>query len=231
MCFTPQIYSPNKNSNICTEIQLNDRLITNNELKEFFINIPKRIELIELADDVSDNLDAFALVNDVEQCKQDITEANNAIELMNDNIDEINAKLGGTHISGTITENLKQVWDTLFAGDNLIDYVIGIEDTALEMKNIELPKIMDSIDDNESNINMNTESIDELKRRVLALENLCTQIEVNTAKIEVATALVNSMEAQLEQIRSEVNNTLSSFNNKISVLENRVEALEYIYKE
>ena len=72
--FTPQIYNPNPKAIPATELQIKDRIITNNELKDFFTNIPKRLDLIENADDVSNELDVLALTDDVNKNKNDITE-------------------------------------------------------------------------------------------------------------------------------------------------------------
>lgn len=221
MSFVPTISNPIKNNIPATEILLNDRLITNNELKKFFIGIPQRLDVIERADDVSDNIDVLALTDDVEKNKEDITKANDAIDLINDNVTEIEERLGDTHISGTVTYRLKEIVDLLYGTDNLIEYVIGVEETALDLKNEELPTMQAAIDAHETNITTNMNSINILKQQVLTLENLCTQIDVNTSNIGVLNSLVTSINSQIEQVRFEMNNTLASFENRLKALENK----------
>lgn len=220
--FTATVNNPIKYNIPATEILLNDRLITNDDLKRFFIEIPKRIDLIEKADDVSDNLDALALTNDVQKNKEDLIEVNEAIKLINDNLVEIDTKIGDSYIRGNITSWISRTDDILYGtGGNMLDYLMGIEETALELKNEVIPNIEAAVDAHEVNITSNINSINLLQQQVLTLENLCSQIEVNAANITVINSLVASMNAQIEQVRFEMNNTLASFENRLKALENK----------
>ena len=48
MTFPSNIQNPNKQATPATEIRLKDRLLTNDQISNFFIEIPKRLEIIDL---------------------------------------------------------------------------------------------------------------------------------------------------------------------------------------
>ena len=162
--FTPKITNPIKNNVPATEIQLNDRLITNNELKDFFINIPKRLDIIELADDVSDNLDALALTSDVDECKSNISELQDDIKTISDSVESLQNLMGEKLISGTVQYNVKQLWDVVFGTEGLIEYITDVQDDYLDTKNNVIPEIqsaIESIKDELKSLNEFKESIGE----------------------------------------------------------------------
>lgn len=211
MCFTPKIYSPSKTANVCTEIQLKDRLLTNNDLTEFFINIPKRIDTIEIASDVSDNLDAFALANDVTKNKDDISEIKDDIKTINDAVEELEYVMGEKLISGTVQYNLNEVWNTLFGTENLIDFITDVNDDLCNTKNIDLVNMQKEIDSNTSSSKTNTDAIKDHAKRLLDVENKSAQIDVNTAYFKV-------VEAKIEQVRTEFNNVIDELWKAVNVL-------------
>ena len=212
MCYTPKIYSPIKSANVCTEIQLKDRLLTNNELTDFFINIPKRIETIEIASDVSDNLDAFALANDVTKNKDDISEIKDDIKTINDAIEELEYVMGEKLISGTVQYRLNELWNTIFATEGLYDVMMDLNDDLCNTKNVDLVNMQKEIDSNTSSSKSNTDEIKDHAKRVLDVENKSAQIDVNTAYFKV-------VEAKIDQLRTEINNEIEEIWKAIRVLQ------------
>ena len=207
--FTPKITNPIKNNVPATEIQLNDRLITNNELKDFFVNIPKRIEIIEKADDVSDNLDALALTNDVNDCKSNIDDLQEDVTTISESIDELQEMMGAKSISGTVQYRLNEIWNVIYGTDGLIEYITEVQDDYLNTKNNDLVEMKSDIDYNKSKIEDHDDVLDEHLDRIIDVENKCAQIDVNEAEVKVMQAQIKSMQAQIEQIRTECNNYLS----------------------
>lgn len=213
--FTPKITNPIKNNVPATEIMLNDRLITNNELKDFFINIPKRLDIIELADDVSDNLDALALTSDVDECKSNISELQEDIKTISDSVESLQNLMGEKLISGTVQYNVKQLWDVVFGTEGLIEYITDVQDDYLDTKNNVIPEIQSAIESIKDELKSLNEFKDSIDKRVLAVENKITNIDVITAQN-------NLLSAQIEQIRSECNNTLASYNSRLLAIEERI---------
>ena len=207
--FTPKIKNPIKGGVLATEILLNDRLITNDQLEEFFINIPKRIDLIENAADVSDNLDAFALSNDVEQNKSNIIELQGDVKNNNNAIERLENLMGEKLISGTVQWNLDKLWDTVFGTEGLIEYITDVHDDVINIKNNDLVNMQEGIDSNKSSIDEITETLEDHIKRIVEVENKASQIDVNTADVKVMQAQIQSMQAQIEQIRTECNNYLT----------------------
>ena len=221
MCFTAKINNPIKNNTPATEIQLDDRLITNKELKDFFLNTPKRLDIIEKSDDVSDNLDVLALVDDVAKCITDVEELQEGNKIINESLDELQTLMGERQISGTVQYRLNEVWNSVFGTDGLITFITDVHDELINTKNIDLPNMQHEINSNTDSITLQKDAMDEHDKRILVVENKTTQIDVNTANIEVIRSLVNSLQAQIEQIRSECNNTLASYEARIIALEQR----------
>ena len=211
MCYTPKIYSPSKTANVCTEIQLKDRLLTNNDLTDFFINIPKRLDTIETASDVSDNLDAFALSNDVAKNKDDISELKEDIKTANDAIESLENSMGEKLISGTVQYNVNELWNTVFGTEGLIDFITDVNDELCNTKNIDLVNMQKEIDSNTSSSKSNTDSIKDHAKRLLDVENKSAQIDVNTAYFKV-------VEAKIEQLRTEINNVIDELWKAVNVL-------------
>ena len=211
MCYTPKIYSPIKTANVCTEIQLKDRLLTNNDLTDFFINIPKRIETIETASDVSDNLDAFALSNDVTKNKDDISEIKDDIKTINDAIEELEYMMGEKLIAGSVQYNVNELWNNVFGTDGLIESFIALNDDVCNTRNIDLVNMQKEIDSNTSSSKSNTDEIKDHAKRLLDVENKSAQIDVNTAYFKV-------VEAKIEQVRTEINNVIEEIWKAINVL-------------
>lgn len=220
--FTPKISNPIKNNIPATEIQLNDRLITNNELKDFFINIPKRLDIIEAADDVSDNLDALVLTNDVNKNKEEISDLKEDVKTINDAVDELNEMMGAKYISGTVQFRLNEIWNTIFGTEGLVEYITDVNDDVVNIKNIDIVNMQSELNDHESTINDHKELIDLYGQKILNVENKTAQIDVNTANVEVIRSLVNSLQAQIEQIRAECNNTLASYNSRLLAIEEQI---------
>ena len=128
MCFTPKINNPIRNNIPATEIQLDDRLITNKELKDFFLNTPKRLDIIEKSDDVSDNLDVLALVDDVAKCITDVEELQEGNKIINESLDELQTLMGEQQISGTVQYRISEVWNSVFGSDGLITFITDVND-------------------------------------------------------------------------------------------------------
>ena len=217
--FTPKIYNPIPNNTPATEILLKDQLITNDQLKDFFTNIPKRLDLIENADDVSNELDVLALTNDVTKNKSDIIEMKNDIDLIGEIATETQAQLGDSELPGTINSNLAKAYNTLFDDGGLFEMTFEINDELATVTVVTIPEMQSQLDAHEINIVNNTNSINQLKSDVLTLENLTTQIDVNTSNINVLNALVASMNSQIEQIRTECNNKIQALEERIAKLE------------
>jgi len=221
MTFTARISNPIKGSTPASEIMLKNRLLTNDELTEFFNNTTKRLDVIEKAEDVSNNLDVLAITEDVDTLKSRVDSLREDVDVNNNNIDEINTLLGEPQIGGTIHSNLYDVWHVVFAPDGLIYMINAIGDDVVNINNVELVNINNNITQQQAEINDHKETLDEYDRRILTVENASAQIDVNKANIEVIRSLVNSLQAQIEQIRSECNNTLASYEARIAALEER----------
>ena len=217
--FVPRIYNPIPNNTPCTEILLKDRLITNDQLRDFFLNIPKRLDLIEKSDDVANELDVLALTNDVEKNKSDIESIKDDVDLIGDLVTDLNADLGDKQLSGSINSNLAKVYNTLFDDGGLFEVVFEINDEFANLTVVTIPEMQSELDAHETNIVNNNNSINKLKEDVLTLENLCTQIDVNSSNISVINALVASMNSQIEQIRTECNNKIQALEERIAKLE------------
>lgn len=217
--FTPKIYNPIPNNTPCTEILLKDRLITNDQLRTFFIDLPKRLDLIEQSDDVSNELDVLALTNDVEKNKSDIESIKDDIDLIGELATETQEQIGDKELTGSINFNLAKVYNTLFDDGGLFEVVFEINDEFATLTVITIPEMQSELNAHEVNIVNNNNSINKLKDDVLMLQNLTTQIDVNTSNINVLNALVASMNSQIEQIRTECNNKIQALEERIAKLE------------
>ena len=92
--FPSEIYNPNPKAVPATQLQIGNEIITNNELKKFFKDIPKRLDLIENADDVSKELDVAALVQTVDDHDDRILTLESTTSIHSDDIIEIYQSLG-----------------------------------------------------------------------------------------------------------------------------------------
>ena len=221
MTFTARISNPIKGSTPASEIMLKNRLLTNDELTEFFNNTTKRLDVIEKAEDVSNNLDVLAITEDVDILKSRVDFLREDVDVNNKNIDEINRHLGEPQMGGTINSRLYDVWEMVFRPDGLIYMINEIGDEVVNINNVELVNINNNLTQHQTEINDHKETLDEYDRRILKVENASAQIDVNKAEIEVIRALANSLQTQIEQIRSECNNTLASYEARIAALEER----------
>ena len=120
--FTPQIYNPNPKAIPATELQIKDRIITNNELKDFFTNIPKRLDLIENADDVSNNIDVLELTETIESNTKKIDELNDDLELTTQNVQELleNVGIDDYTSGGTLNKRVNKLWQAVMNEGALI---------------------------------------------------------------------------------------------------------------
>ena len=102
MTFPSNIQNPNKQATPATEIRLKDRLLTNDQISNFFIEIPKRLEIVELADDTANNINVLEITNDVKKCVDDMENLKDDVQANKDNILELDSLMGERLISGTV---------------------------------------------------------------------------------------------------------------------------------
>ena len=221
MTFTARISNPIKGSVPATEIMLKNRLLTNDELTDFFNNTTKRLDVIEKADDTSNNLDVLTIVNDVNDCKTGVENLQDDVKLISDSLEELNNNLGEKTLSGTINSRLHEVWEVVYGTEGLIWMITEIGDDVVNIQQTDLVNINKELTTHQTNINNHKETLDEYDKRILKVENASAQIDVNKADIDVIRALAYSLQTQIEQIRSECNNTLASYEARIAALEQR----------
>ena len=229
--FTPQISNPNKNNVAATEIQLGDRLITNSQLKDFFVELPKRVELVELADDTANNVDVMALVNDVEKNKTDIEYLKPDVENINERLTELDSLMGEKTITGTVQYRLNEISDLIYNSEGMIWMINELNDGVVYIENNLVPEIRTDVNYNSDRLISHTETLLEIENDVSDVKNKLTQIDVNTAEMKVVQAQVVSMLAQIEQIRTECNNKLATCFNAIEAIDEQLQALKKTVNE
>ena len=224
--FTPQISNPNKNNVAATEIQLGDRLITNSQLKDFFVELPKRLELVEEADDTANNVDVMTLVNDVEKNKTDIEYLKPDVENINERLTELDGLMGEKTITGTVQYRLNEISELIYNSEGMIWMINELNDGVVYIENNLIPEIRTDVNYNTDRLNSHTETLLEIENDVSDVKNKLTQIDVNTAEMKVVQAQVVSMLAQIEQIRTECNNKLATCFNAIEAIDEQLQTLK-----
>ncbi|WP_458454528.1 hypothetical protein [Methanobrevibacter sp.] len=226
MSFTPQISNPNNNSTPATEIQLSDRLITNKELKDFFVELPKRLELVEESEDTIMNLEITNVINDVNKMKNDLENLKPDVENINERLTELDETMGEKQISGSVQYRLNEIWTTIFDQGGLIEFITDVQDDYLDVKNNVIPDLQSDVNYNGTRLNSQAETMYEIEKDVTDVKNKLTQIDVNTAEMNVIKAQIASMTAQIEQIRTECNNKLATCFNAIEALDDQFQLLK-----
>ena len=226
MTFTPKIANPNKFATPATEIRLKDRLITNEQLTNFFNEIPKRLEIVELADDTANNADVLTLASDVAECKSAVEGFQESINTINESTTELQELMGEKLISGTVQYRLNQVWDAIYSNDGIAWMCTEFSDDLVHLQNNELPEIHSDLGRAFTTNESQWEYINEHETKINDIKNKLTQIDVNTADMKVVQAQVASMQAQIEQIRTECNNNIANCMNSLEALTERVDLMK-----
>ena len=227
MTFTPKIANPNKYATPATEIRLKDRLVSNDQLTDFFNEIPKRIEIVEKADDTSNNLDVLALVDDLAKCITDVGELQESIETLNESTTELQEIMGQRIIHGTVQYRLNEVWDAVFNADGGIIWMCTeFSDDLVHIQNTTIPEFQNDLNQVIDTNTSQWEYLTDHEKKINAIDNKLTQIDVNTADMKVVQAQVISMQAQIEQIRTECNNNIANCMNAIEALTEKVDFMK-----
>ena len=224
--FTPQISNPNKNNTPATEIQLGDRLITNSQLKDFFVELPKRVELVEESEDTIKNLEIANFINDVEKCVDDVGYLKEDCDNLNERVTGLSEMMGEKTISGTVQYRLNEISDLIYNSEGMIWMINELNDGVVYIENNLIPEIRTDVNYNTDRLNSHTETLLEIENDVSDVKNKLTQIDVNTAEMKVVQAQVVSMLAQIEQIRTECNNKLATCFNAIESIDEQLQALK-----
>ena len=226
MSFPAKINNPNPGNTPATEIQLDDRLITNSQLKDFFIEIPKRLEIVELADDTANNINVLEITNDVKKCVDDMENLKDDVQANKDNILELDSLMGERLISGTVQYWLS--WFHQICDDEKLGFnarCTMLEEYNSYLDEVELENIKTKIHENAIKIADHGERLDEFETDLVTVKNKITQIDVNSAEMKVVQAQVASMQAQIEQIRTECNNRIANCFNGLEQLNEKVDLL------
>ena len=224
--FTPQISNPNKNNVAATEIQLGDRLITNSQLKDFFVELPKRVELVEESEDTIKNLEIANFINDVEKCVDDVGYLKEDCDNLNERVTGLSEMMGEKTITGTVQYRLNEISDLIYNSEGMIWMINELNDGVVYIENNLIPEIRTDVNYNTDRLNSHTETLLEIENDVSDVKNKLTQIDVNTAEMKVVQAQVVSMQAQIEQIRTECNNKLATCFNAIEAIDEQLQTLK-----
>ena len=224
--FTPQISNPNKNNVPATEIQLGDRLITNSQLKDFFVELPKRVELVEESEDTIKNLEIANFINDVEKCVDDVGYLKEDCDNLNERVTGLSEMMGEKTITGTVQYRLNEISDLIYNSEGMIWMINELNDGVVYVENNLIPEIRTDVNYNTDRLNSHTETLLEIENDVSDVKNKLTQIDVNTAEMKVVQAQVVSMLAQIEQIRTECNNKLATCFNAIEAIDEQLQTLK-----
>ena len=219
--FTPQIYNPNPKAIPATELQIKDRIITNNELKDFFTNIPKRLDLIENADDVSNNIDVLELTETIDSNTKKIDELNDDLEFTTQNVQELleNVGIDDYTSGGTLNKRVNKLWQAVMNEGALMTMVFEHDDELANLNSTIIPNINEELNSHQNTMDQINEKIQDLERHMLNCDNKSTQIEVNTAAI-------TTNEQKINQLRTESNNNYNYLMDYISSLEQQIKELK-----
>ena len=227
MTFTPKIANPNKDATPATEIRLKDRLITNDQLTDFFNEIPKRLEIVEAADDTANNMDVLIFEERLNDCEGTVNDLQESLETLNESTTELQEIMGQRIIHGTVQYRLNEVWDAVFNADGGIIWMCTeLSDDLVHIQNTTIPEIQNDLNQVIDTNTSQWEYLTDHEKKINAIDNKLTQIDVNTADMKVVQAQVISMQAQIEQIRTECNNNIANCMNAIEALTEKVDLMK-----
>lgn len=218
---------PYSHKNIATAIQIKDRLITTNELKEILIDNPNKIQKIN----------------------EEYTLVSNFLDVINQTVDEVYNKVNELQLSHTALENevsnLRQEIETLHNQENIEIQTRGINLISDTSNNLSLNSSNNLSPRIKSQINLIKADLDQLKKIIggeisnktiqhrikLAEEwiqntqEIITDHELRTNKLEVEikgidvnNATEEVLKAELKALNTKINKSIDSLHEEISLL-------------
>lgn len=212
---------PKQIMNYATGILLDDRVINNDQLKTFFLEIPKRLTEVEKADDTVSNLDVAKLSSDVTNNKSDLSQLKSQYGFLASDVSILQRIIGGQITNKTVQLRLQELEEATFG--------VGEEDGLkhdFALMSSYIDEIQDpKIEDLEKAVDEFRSTVGDLKERDVTFENKLNDFDSKLAQVDVNNATITLLQTQLNQLRTECMNGIANCQNSIEALDENITLL------